>query len=362
MSTYSYQSFQLSLDKVSVSISRNGNELDPKTALERVTCLKNSALAMATGYCLFLNITGIAEDLKTEGADNELVNQILAGENINQWVATTFQESGLKGGQTSGFYQIDNTPADIAQNAKNVKSIGPYYQFLLNLSGGAVASAVDAPINKDNAKGFIWQSAEKGYYEAISYMNNKAAYGNVPYADFSFAKWAVDYAKNQRPTHDPLPENEHQGVDIPPALGFEQAMSLMYNRGQFPFPNPTIAPGKYLVPLFKKGESIAQEIPYDQQDFGKQYIWQLPWLCSLLNNGTKRYDEEITCKDITKFLPLLNGFYNGEDESTQSAAIIAAIEVAKSLTWGDAYNAPTTFTNLNKVVWAMMDASKIEVK
>lgn len=346
-----YQTFILNLDTVSVSISHSGMSLDPETGLSRVTGLKNSALSMAAGYCTFLRLTDIAGDLKTAGADDDLVNDILAGENLNQWVATSFQESTLKGGQTSGFFQIDNAPSDIATNAPSAQA--DYFAFLNKLKGGAVLPT--APINQDTAQGFVWQAVEKGYYEAISYLRNKVDFtGDLK--DFSFARWAVEYARNQRPTHAPLNMDEHKDTDISPAYGFEQAMSYMYNRGQFPFARLDIPPGMYLIPLFSSGGAINEKLPYDGDDWGLKYVWQLPWLCTLLNSGTKIYDETISKDDVTGFLEILKGFFNGGDTS-KDEAVDAGMAQAGELSWDKPFNGPETFGNMDKVVGAMMEAA-----
>ncbi|GAB6042912.1 hypothetical protein [Endothiovibrio diazotrophicus] len=355
--TDSYRRFRLGLDPIHVSISHTDGHLYPDDALSQVTSLKNSALAMAIGYCAFLELTGLPADLKAAGADDETVNAILNSENVNQWLATSYQESQVTGGLGSGFYQIDNAPADLAQNAQNSTDKGPWYAFLTPLAGGAAQP--NAPINAESATAFVWQSVEKGYYEALSYLINKQARGDIPRPGFDFARWAVDYATHQTATHYPLPADEHPGIDIEPTLGFEQVMSYLYNRGQYPFVHPDAPSSLPVIELFKEDVPVNQALPYseDPDAWGQKYAWQLPWLATLLDRSKSSYQEPISADDVVTALELLKGFFSGGNRDADPA-VDAGIDAAKALTWGDAYDATSTFDNLYRVTLAMMEAAK----
>lgn len=379
---YPWKTFLLGMDPVSVSISHDGATLEPANVLKiggEDEALKNSALAMAMGYCVFLNLTDLPTALKTAGADETLVNKIMMGENVNQWLATAWQESAFREADWSGYYQIDNEPWQIAGNVEwieNKKYYG-YYLFLPKLKGGAVKPKTGEPkpiLNEFTKRGFTWASVEKGYYEAISFLKNKTAYGDVPFPGFNFAEWAVHYAQNSHnTTHYPLKNSEHGGVDIDSTLGFEQIVSWMYNRGQFPFvptDNAKIKENNQRVISVFQGKgavSIQDHFPYvtggdpdDPYPWGGRYVWQLPWLCTLLNKSKTIYSEPISANDVIATLETLKGFYNGAQLDKPDKVIEAAIEKTKALPWGNPYNSSKTFDSLFVVVKTMMEAAKAE--
>ncbi|MFH2033364.1 MAG: hypothetical protein ABIJ26_01490, partial [Candidatus Margulisiibacteriota bacterium] len=91
-----YNTFVLSTGEVSVAISQAGKTLVPLSVLalssDTTKGIKNSALAMAMGYCVFLKLTNLPSDLSAAGATVDEIDAIMTGENVNQWLATAFQE------------------------------------------------------------------------------------------------------------------------------------------------------------------------------------------------------------------------------------------------------------------------------
>ena len=393
---YPWDRFILGLDPVKVSISRNGDTLTPKNVLNiNKEGIKDSALAMAIGYCVFLKLTELPAELHNAGADEDMVNRLMMGTSINQWLATAWQETAFSQAVHSGYYQIDNAATQIASNASWMGPSGSkyahYYSFLAKLNGGALVSPKNwqgpppQPDTRHETKGilcdftqqgFVWASVEKGYYEAISYLQNFKAQDHPscysPYEGYTFAGWAVDYAKKtDYKTHYPLPADEHKGKEISPCYGFEQILSWMYNRGQFPFvtkdlPDDDVSKGKQLVrdvivkdattPIEKVFTYRTTVSDDDSLGWGCQYVWQLPWVCSLLNESKQIYSETINEQDVIDVLELLKGFYNGEIPKGDKA-VEAAIAEAKKLEWGKEFDSEATFNNLNKVVNVMMETS-----
>ncbi len=370
-----YNSFTLSTKEVSVAISQDGVKLVPLTVLalssEASKGIKNSALAMAMGYCVFLKLTSLPADLAGAGATSAEINDIMTGANVNQWLATAFQETRfapITEVLKSGFYQIDDKPSTVAEG------MGSYYTFLNDLTGGAsyIYPTNYPTLNQINEKGFVWSSVEKGYYEAKSYAKNKAAYNNRPYADFNLAKWAVAYTRKNGTTTYPFKTaiitNEAPGI-----LGafncFGQVMSYFYNRGQNPFVNPdTWPPSKVITDAFGTSSSdlplleisATYEVGNSSVAYGKRYIWQLGWLNAMLNESKEIYTENISLQDVKDVLTILKGFYSGEvaANDTAVAAGIATAEAIESSNWGHPYNSAQTFENIYSITDAMMEASK----
>ena len=389
----SYQAFRLSVSNGSVPISQGGETFNAKTLLGTIpdatmtpvtdsstpvwarnanisdVTFKKAALSMALGYSVFLQLTNLPAELKAAGGDEDTVNAIVNGMNVNQWLATAWQESKFNYAEHSGYYQIDNSPADLKQNSQNSQ-----YAFLTKKQGGAAlnlknASSVDAFLNYMDIRGFVWQSVEKGYYEAISYNRNKSGYGDVPIAakdgGFSYAKWAVTYAKNPANATMYPADCAKMPVAIPPALGFAQTMSLMYNRGQFPCVYPTLSAGKLLVPLFQDSSaSIADKIDYkavkdasaDPEIWGQAYVWQLGWVNAALNNSSNTfYSDKISFADVKAMLQTLKGFYGSSSRTTvgdtsvlafTDVAVDGAIAKAETMGWNVAYNSQAAFDNM----------------
>jgi hypothetical protein len=381
----SWDTFALGLDPVSISISRNGDELKAENVLKidgKEKNLKTSALAMAIGYCVYLKLTNLAEELENAGAGDK-INEIMITTNINQWLATAWQESGFCKATTtqSGFYQIDNHPPNLAENMKynDQQKYYPYYAFLEHLKGGTDVGPDQAKLCQVDEEGFVWASVEKGYYEAISYLRNKVAYPNEkgiqPYDGFNFAEWAVAYTnQTSNTTRYPYPpqgkeqQPPPEGITLSSAFGLEQILSWMYNRGQFPLVNvdhePTMKINEMIRSIFRgKGEKpISEFIKYEQtgedSDWGKRYIWQLPWLCTMLNNSNNFYSENISEEDVIDVLNILKGFYNGDKTDTPDKVINGGIEEVKKKNWDSAYNSKQTFISLYAVVEHMMEESK----
>src|SRR3989339_196557 len=232
----SYNTFTLSTKPISVAISQDGVELVPLTVLalssDESKGIKNSALAMAIGYCVFLKLTDLENELTAAGATSAETNDIMTGANVNQWLATAFQETRfapITEVLKSGYYQIDDKPSTVAEG------MGAYYTFLNDLIGGAeyVYPTNYPTLNQLNEKGFVWSSVEKAYYEAKSYAKNKSYYSGTgkPYADFNLAKWAVAYTRNNGSTKYPF-ETSLVTSEAPGILGafncLGQVMSYFY--------------------------------------------------------------------------------------------------------------------------------------
>lgn len=440
-----YKTFRLSTKKISIGISQEGKTLDPMAVLQLPESLskeqgiRNAALAMAIGYCTFLELTKLPEDLKAAGADDALASKIMRGENVNQWLATAWQESAFEKNVTqSGYYQIDNPPSGIVGNMWGVER--PYYLFLEKLPGGTDYNSINKPwkpneplppLTKMDERGFVWSSVEKGYYEAISYIRNKngmvsfySADGGTgdpvkdfkPYPGFSFAGWAVKYAKTIPATKHPYPvDGEQAPGELQAYNGFGMVMAYMYNRGQFPFlnyyhyftqaqkdeirkagkaaqppwtdeqiENAITAAVKgadrvrkacqYITDAFGKNPDDVPALdkickydynkkgdPSDPVWWGSRYIWQLGWLNAMLNECETVYDEKIILKDVESVLNILKGFYSSGD-TANDATVQAGINEARKLTWDYRYNSPETFENILAVTKAMMENSRKEAE
>ncbi|OGC03846.1 hypothetical protein A2276_08350 [candidate division WOR-1 bacterium RIFOXYA12_FULL_43_27] len=371
----SYNTFTLSTKPISVAISQDGVELVPLTVLalssDESKGIKNSALAMAIGYCVFLKLTDLENELTAAGATSAETNDIMTGANVNQWLATAFQETRfapITEVLKSGYYQIDDKPSTVAEG------MGEYYAFLNNLDGGAtfVYPTNYPTLNKINEKGFVWSSVEKGYYEAKSYSKNRVAYNNRPYSDFNLAKWAVAYTRKNGSTQYPF-KTSVVTSEAPGTLGafncFGQVMSYFYNRGQNPFTNPdTWPPSKVITDAFGTSSSdlpllevsATYEVGSSSVAYGKRYIWQLGWLNAMLNASADVYTEEISLQDVKDVLTILKGFYSGEVAANDTAVVaaIASAEAIDASKWGHAYNSAQTFENVYNITSAMMEASK----
>lgn len=370
-----YNSFTLSTKEVSVAISQDGVKLVPLTVLalstEESKGIKNSALAMAIGYCVFLKLTDLPAELAAAGANSAEVNDIMTGVNVNQWLATAFQETRfapIAEVLKSGYYQIDDKPATVAEG------MGEYYTFLNDLTGGAeyVYPTNYPTLNQINEKGFVWSSIEKGYYEAKSYAKNRVAYNNRPYSDFNLAKWAVAYTRKNGTTTYPF-NTSIITSEAPGILGafncFGQVMSYFYNRGQNPFVNPdTWPPSKVITDAFGANStdlpllenSATYEVGSSPVAYGKRYIWQLGWLNAQLNESKDIYTDNISLQDVKDVLEILKGFYSGENTASDEAvnAAIASAEAIEASNWGQAYNSAQIFENIYYITSAMMEASK----
>ncbi len=372
-----YNSFTLCTKEISVAISQDGTKLVPLTVLalssDSSKGIKNSALAMAIGYCVFLKLTNLPADLTAAGATTLETNDIMTGVNVNQWLATAFQEMRFASIQEvlkSGYYQIDDEPSTVAEG------MGTYYSFLKKLTGGA--SHIwpnDYPIlNQLNEKGFVWSSVEKGYYEAKSYAKNKTYYSGTgkPYPDFSLAKWAVFYTRKHKATTYPF-KTTAVTSDAPGSLGsfncLGQVMSYFYNRGQNPFARYNDwEPARLITDAFGTNildiPALEVTMTYEASGssplaYGKRYIWQLGWLNAMLNESTNIYTEKISLQDVKDVLEILKGFYSGENTNDDQAvnAAITYAEAIDSSKWGQAYNSTQTFENIYNITSAMMEAS-----
>lgn len=373
-----YNTFTLSTKEVSVAISQDGTTLKPLSVLAISTNeskgIKNSALAMAIGYCVFLKLTNLPADLAAAGANQAEINDIMTGLNVNQWLATAFQETRfapIAEVLKSGYYQMDDEPSTVAEG---MGSLSTYTEFLRSLSGGAAhVYPNDYPtLNQLNEKGFIWSSIEKGYYEAKSYIRNKVAYNNRPYSDFNLAKWAVDYTRKHGTTTYPF-QTALVTSEAPGVLGafncLGQVMSYFYNRGQNPFVNPdTWPPSKIITDAFGTNSSdlpllevsATYEAGSSSVAYGKRYIWQLGWLNAKINESTQVYSDNISLQDVKDVLTILKGFYSGENTANDPVvdAAIATAEAIEASNWGHAYNSIQTFENIYNITNAMMEASK----
>src|SRR3989339_476750 len=370
-----YNSFTLSTNELSVAISQDGVTLSPLTVLalssDEAKGIKNSALAMAIGYCVFLKLTDLPADLAAAGATSSEINDIMTGANVNQWMATAFQETRfapIAEVLKSGYYQIDDKPSTVAEG------MGSYYTFLNDLEGGAtyVYPTAYPNLNQINEKGFVWSSIEKGYYEAKSYAKNRVAYNNRPYSDFNLAKWAVAYTRKNGSTKYPFATSIITS-EAPGILGafncFGQVMSYFYNRGQNPFVNPdTWPPSKVITDAFGANSSdlplleisATYEVGNSSVAYGKRYIWQLGWLNAMLNESKEIYVDNISLQDVKDVLEILKGFYSGDNAAGDSAvaAAIVSAEAIEASKWGQPYNSTQTFENIYNITAAMMEASK----
>jgi len=376
-----YNSFALCTKEVSVAISQNGLILKPLTVLalssDEAKGIKNSALAMAIGYCVFLKLTDLPLDLIDAGATPAEINDIMTGENVNQWLATAFQEmafSPIESVLKSGYYQIDDKPSTVAEG------MGSYYTFLNDLTGGAeyVYPTNYPTLNQLNEKGFVWSSIEKAYYEAKSYAKNRVYYSGTkkPYEAFNLAKWAVDYTRKNGKTRYPFVSGTGVTTEAPGILGayncFGQVMSFFYNRGQNPFvhyDNPLTPQCKVITDAFGTGPSdlplLEVSVTYEANGqsglaYGQRYIWQLGWLNAVLNESKEIYTETISLQDVKDVLEILKGFYAGE-VATNDAAVAAAITYAETIEaskWDKPYNSTQIFDNIYDIVDVMVEAGK----
>jgi len=344
--------------------------------------LKTAALAMALGNSIFLQLSDLEADLKaTTLADKNLDKTAIAAKvvdsmGVNQWFSTALQESRFVYAEHSGYYQIDNAPADILTNASGAPTArkASKYKFLRNLKGGASAnlyvdsSGKGAVLNFMNLQGFVWASVEKGYFEAVGYNINKTAYNDQPAKGFSFPQWAMNYAATAaNATHYPLTTTQLSGMNLDPSLGFPQAMGLLYNRGQYPFVYPAIYPGSVLNPVLAGNgtvtfqSKIAFQVPKSKDDppdvWGSAYVWQLPWLISAQNATGELYQEKVSAAEVVTMLNLLKGMYNGADATKADAVVDAAIALVGKLSWDQPYKSDTTYDNIQKVAKAILDAS-----
>jgi len=376
-----YNSFTLSTKDISVVISQDGVTLSPLTVLALSTDgskgIKNSALAMAIGYCVFLKLTDLPSDLAAAGATSAEINDIMTGVNVNQWLATAFQETRfapITEVLKSGYYQIDDDPSTVAEG---MGSLATYTEFLRDLQGGAsyIYPTNYPTLNQINEKGFVWSSVEKGYYEAKSYIRNKtySSATGKPYASFNLAKWAVDYTRARGTTTYPfktaLVTSEAPGV-LGAYNGLGQVMSYFYNRGQNPFSSyDTWPPSKLITDAFGTSSldlpALEVSVTYEAAGssplaYGKRYIWQLGWLNALLNESKDVYTADISLQDVKDVLEILKGFYSAEDTASDAAveAAIATAEAIETSKWGHPYNSEQTFNNIYAITSAMMEASK----
>ena len=395
-------SFKLNVGTYKVSIAYDGSTADVRKLLGTIptytdvnsgatkwapataasdTTLKSAALAMGLGHTLFLLLSDIEADLKaTTLADATLDKTVIAANvveamGINQWFSTALQETRLVYAEHSGYFQNDNAPDVIYSNASNSPTVrkASKYKFLQNLTGGSrcdltTAAGKGAVLNYMNLQGFVWAAVEKGYFEALSYNINKTGYGDVPSKGFSFPQWAMNYAsKAANATHYPLPASELSDLKLDASLGFTQAMGLIYNRGQYPFVNPTIYPGLVLNPILGSDGSvtfqstIAFQAPKSQNDppevWGKAYTWQFPWLIAAQRATGTLYTDKVSAADVLATLALLKGMFNGNDTTKADAVVDAATAQVNKLSWDQPYSSDTTSDNMRKVAQAILDAS-----
>ncbi|MBU0574061.1 MAG: hypothetical protein KKH83_06270, partial [Candidatus Margulisbacteria bacterium] len=256
-----YNTFVLSTGEVSVAISQSGKTLVPLSVLalssDTTKGIKNSALAMAIGYCVFLKLSDLPADLSAAGATADEIDAIMTGENVNQWLATAFQEMAfdpITVVKKSGYYQIDDEPATVAEG---MGSLSTYTEFLKSLRGGAgyVYPAALPPLTSLDERGFVWSSVEKGYYEAKSYIRNKTYYSGTgkPYPDFNLAKWAVNYSRAFESTKYPFETSIITSTAPGELYAFNclgQVMSYFYNRGQNPFTRYDLPQCKLITDAF----------------------------------------------------------------------------------------------------------------
>lgn len=432
---YDYKSFHLSMDPVTVSIVQEGATFTPKIDLNISNTsngLKDSAIAMGMGYCIFLHLTDVVSDLKHSGADDNLVNKIMSSMSINEWMAIAFQESAFRKDNVahSGFYQIDNSPFEIASNAGNT-NVENYYLFLKKLNGGATFGPGEPKtdpkcITDDNPKGYVyerdkdgkiiyeekwiwnpekqisekklvpknvpnmavlceltekgftWASVEKGYYDAVSYIVNKNSIkvnsdSYIPYKGFNLAEWIVKYSKDEKPTKAPYYSDgvivyEKKYLYIPdksayisPTSSLGIVISYLYNRGQMPYANYALPQSKLYVDVLIHHlafQESFEDFPSGQDAvaYGKRYIWQVPWLFTMLNRSKTIYTEKISLNDVLAVLDMMKGFYSGE-EFKNDVVIQATIDEANKLKWDYPYNSPQFFDNIYKLTELMLDKS-----
>ncbi|MFH1618118.1 MAG: hypothetical protein ABIB65_06065 [Candidatus Margulisiibacteriota bacterium] len=375
-----YNTFVLSTGEVSVAISQSGKTLVPLSVLalssDTTKGIKNSALAMAMGYCVFLKLTNLPSDLSAAGATADEIDAIMTGENVNQWLATAFQEMAfdpITVVKKSGYYQIDDEPATVAEG---MGSLSTYTEFLKSLRGGAgyVYPAALPPLTSLDERGFVWSSVEKGYYEAKSYIRNKTYYSGTgkPYPDFNLAKWAVNYSRAFESTKYPFETSIITSTAPGELYAFNclgQVMSYFYNRGQNPFTRYDLPQCKLITDAFGTSTfdmpALEKKVEYetsgtDALGFGKRYIWQLGWLNAMLNESHETYTDNISLQDVKDVLTILKGFYSGENTASDPAvdAGIAAAEAIAASKWGKPYDSAQTFENIYAITSAMMEASK----
>ncbi|MFH1452922.1 MAG: hypothetical protein ABIH00_02940 [Armatimonadota bacterium] len=395
-STSQYNKFILNTDSVHVSIAQWDAVLAAGTALkiDGDADIKKEAIAMAIGYCVFLNLTNVVDDLYESGADINQIDQIMASMGLNYSLAVGFQETTFNPlvATHSGYFQIDNQPWVLLFNALNPGYGGTaedkeweFYKFLYYLNGGATFGSDqgrDAVLCDVNRQGFIWAAVEKGYYDALSYNMNKVPYPNtnptVPYPGYTLSGWAFQYL-NQDGTRTPYQNGDFtakeyngttrtytapaDGIYIQSYSAMGIILSYFYNRGQNQFAS-SAAQCLLLQSAIQTNtpiENVFNNYPDYADDavvYGKRYIWQIPWLFTLLNNGTSIYNERIEQADVLEVLNSLKGFYNGE--KINDPAVQAGIDKVNNddtLVWGEAFNSEDTFKSINSVVVAMMNKS-----
>jgi hypothetical protein len=398
--SYDYKQFYLSLEPIQVSISNENLKLDPVVALDidEVGNIKDSALAMAMGYCIFLELTKIDKDL-LEASNNKtgFVNDVMSGLSVNYWLTTVWQESHLAmdvGGRAqnypaqSGLYQLDIEPLELYNSVHRpygetgTRETAAYYNFLKDLNGGTNygpgEGKKDAILCRVDQQGFIWASLEMAYYTAYSYNANKDSYNNIPYKDYSVNDWFVKYIHNSKNTTNfpfdkgPITvdnkkcEIPEEGSEINSYYIGTQFLGFLYNRGQQPFANPHLEQCKIFINMINEESALAEGtmVPYPKTNeeepnefvrYAKRYFWQFGWVITMLNKSHNHYTEIIKYEDVESVLTKLKGFYNGENKDDQ--AVEAGIKAAKALNWDKQYDSPETFENIQKVTKAMMDAS-----
>ncbi len=350
----SYEQFNLTQTPITLSISNLGS-LDADTALNNsILNEKQSAIAMAIGYCTFLNVSGVEQDMVSAGLSSDEITNILNTFNVNEWLATTFLESDIQGGIGSGFYQIDDLPSNIQSDAaqqvwdqqeqKMVYVLGSkegYFNFLQGLG--------TTNLYANNQESFIWESVEKGYYESLAYLLNRENSAN----NFNFVQWSNVYSLNQSATtHYPLSITEFPNVTLSSDLGFAQSMWYMYNSGYAPFGNNS----PLLQVWLQSNNTFQNAIQYDNGNPHDAYIWRMSWLVTLLNQSTDQYNENVSLSDVEGVLNILSGFY-AQGNTANDYVVKAGLQEAESLTWGYPYNSPYTFNNINSVVETMLAQS-----
>jgi len=349
-----YEEFNLTQSPITLSISNRG-ALDAGTALNTsILNEKQCAIAMAIGYCTFLNVSGVEQDMTTAGLSSSEISNIINTFNVNEWLATSFLESDIQGGISSGFYQIDDLPSNMQSDAsqqvwsqqekKMVYILGDkegYFNFLKGLG--------TTNLYANNQESFIWESVEKGYYESLAYLLNR----ENSEKNFNFAQWSGVYSLDQSAnTHYPLSETEFPNVMLSPNLGFAQSMWYMYNSGYSPFGNNS----PLLQVWLQSNNTFQNVIQYNNGNPHDAYIWRMGWLVTLLNQSTDQYNESVSLSDFEGVLNILSGFYTQGNPGNDDV-VKAGLQEAASLTWGYPYNSSETFNNINSVVETMLAQS-----
>ncbi len=400
-----YKRFILSTDPVEVSISNEGLKLDPKAALaiDPKTGLKDSAIAMAIGYCAFLKLTDIYNNLmEVAGSDEQTADKIMSGLGVNYWLTTAWQESHLamkENGQRevnypvqSGFFQIDMSPQILYQQANNqwygwndgAEKAHVYYSFIQYLEGGTGngPNTENAVLCHTDQRGFTWAAVEMGYYTAYSYNANKHPYQNTyPNSNYYLPEWLINYAKNNgNKTDFPFVDGKpitvdgktcqipKAGAELDPCYIGTMFLGYLYNRGQNLFSKSGYAPADIFIKMINSDSTLADKamVPYptempnpnDPVVWGRRYFWQFGWVIDMLNQSYSYYTEVITKNDMLRVLGYLKGFYNKGDLDSEDPVNKAAVSKVNSLKWDQTYDSEETFNNIQAVTDAMMEASK----